>query len=103
MEIAQADDVQTESAHRREVLQWRVERSCIADASREVEMKVIHEGLVARNRLERVVMGERQNILTRSFGLVRARIKIDRHPLDGSRRRIVECKILNVFRILFAV
>ena len=48
-------------SHRRQILERRVERSRRALPAGEVEVEVVHERLVAGDRLERVVVRERQH------------------------------------------
>ena len=103
MEVAQADDVEAERPHRRQVLERRVERSGRALPPGEVEMEVVHERLVAGKRFERVAVREGQHGLTRRLAPVGARVEIDAHPLHRAGRRIVEREILHVLRILFAL
>ncbi len=103
MEVAQADDVQAERAHRHQILERRVERSGRALTTGEVEMEVVHERLVAGNRLERVAVREGQHRLPRRLAGVRARVEIHAHLLHRAGRRIVEREVLHVSRFLFAL
>ena len=53
MEIAQADDVETERFHGREILLGCVEGTRRTNALRESQVKVIHHRLVTRDGLNR--------------------------------------------------
>src|SRR5204862_3570868 len=68
-----------------------------------IEMEVVHERLVASERLEHIAVREREHSLARRLAGFRAGVEIHAHPLHGSRRRIVEREILHVLRILFAL
>ena len=103
MEVAQADDVQAERAHRHQILERRVERSGGALTAGEVEMEVVDERLVAGQRLERVAVREGQHRLTRRLAGVGAGVEIHAHLLHGSGRRVVEREILHVARFLFTL
>ncbi|MBW8867899.1 MAG: hypothetical protein JF610_11320 [Acidobacteria bacterium] len=103
MEIAQADHVQAQRLHRREILEGRIERSGQALPAGEVEMEVVDEGLVAGNRLERVAVREREHRLTRRFAGLGAGVEVDAHLLHGSGRRVVEREVLRVARFFLAL
>src|SRR5262245_51334365 len=103
MEVAQPDDVQSERLHRGEILERRVERTRQTLASGEVEVEVIDEGLVPRNRLERIAVRERERSLTRRLAWLRTGVEVHAHLLHGSRRRVVEGVVLHVSRLLFAL
>ena len=101
MEVAQADDVQAQRLHRREILKRRVERSRSPLAPGEVEMEVIDERLVPSERLEGIAVREGQHALARRLTRVRAHVEIHAHLLLGSGRRVVQREILHVLRIFF--
>ena len=64
VEIAQADHIETDGLHRDQVLQRRIEPAD-AHSVDHAQMEVVDERLVARNRLEHVVVRERQRRLSR--------------------------------------
>ena len=97
MEIAQADDVEADRLHRHQVLQRRVEPAH-AHPVDHPEMEVVDERLVARNRLEDVVVRERQRGLSRRFACLRAGVEEHRHLLPRARRRVVQRVVLLVLR-----
>ena len=103
MEVAQADDVQADRAHRHQVLERRVERSGGALPAGEVEMEVVDERLVAGDRLERIAVREGQHGLTRRLAGVGAGVEVHAHLLHGARRRVVEREILHVARLVFTL
>ena len=103
VKITQADDVEPERLHRDEILHRRVERSRGADALGESQVEVIHECLVAGDRLERVVVRECHHRLTRGLGAVGGRVEVDAHLLPRARRRVEEREVLDVLRVFFVL
>ena len=71
-------------------------RAGIGELLVEVEMEMAHQHFVAGHRLVDVVVRERHHRLLRGPAVVRAQVKVDRHALHGSRRRIVEREIVQV-------
>ena len=55
---------------------------------------MVRERLVARQGHVRVAVRERQHRLPRRLARLRARVEIHPHPLQGSRRRVVEGEII---------
>ena len=100
MKIAQADDVQAQRLHRREILHRRVERSGRARATGEVEMEMVHDGLVAGERLERVAVREGEHRLPRRFTASGAGVEVHAHLLHRAGRRVEEREVLDIMRIL---
>ena len=103
MEITQADDVEPERLHGREVLHGRVERSRCSDALCEPQMEMVDHRLIAAHRLEDVVVSEGQHRLASLLAAPAARVEVDRHLLPRARRRIEEGEVLDILRILFAI
>ena len=97
MEVAQADDVEADRLHRHQILKRRVEP---ADAHPidHPEMEVVDERLVARNRLEDVVVRKRQRRLPRRFAWLRTRVEVHRHLLPRAGGRVVQRVVLLVLR-----
>ena len=95
VEIAQADHIEADRLHRHQILKRRVEPAH-AHPVGHAQMEMVDERFVAWNRLEHVVVRERERSLPRRFGWLRADVEEHLHLLPRARRRVVQRVVLLV-------
>src|SRR5690348_751285 len=104
VEIGEDDDVDAQGTKDLKKRRAIVDGALVIKHINQMKMKVAHQHLEARHRLENVIVRIGHHIALGCAAILRAEIKIDGHSLPGSRRRIVESKVARLLpRLVRAV
>ena len=94
VEVAQIDNVDSESAEDRDPRRLVIQVVAIAELLVEIQMEMAGHDLVAGQRLEDIVVGVGQHRIVRGLSPAGAQVVVDRHVLLGAGGRIVQGEVV---------